>query len=499
MGHDLHFLQRLERVSLPHVELAMSLYQDPQLVGFLLDSANLPDGAEKLAVSLDDPVAGPFLILARSGRFVTCLGAGMTIDAELPLITRSRLDSLLSKVADYRSRVEQAHKLAGNRRVTGLLRRIYTAGDELSREEFVALSAWAPLMPREFLSEMLAAAEYLERARRVLLPTLKRSAKGQEALLRSYWDTFWALGHLALLIGQDVHPGHDVIAELREPLIESGTTVTWGLVRQGFLPLALRAGWLAARLGRGGLPIYKSAYRRASTLLMAADTTLGLVGLACRHSSLRGEILKLLPQQLDEGKQLHEQIVQAVGSMAWLAISLDAQAQAATHRVTEDLGRRCHLRQLGRLAPGQDEVSPELLRSVDAEQAFPALANMPMCYLERSEAMSSLLHFMSFAAGAEAEQFYYRKADLAELRSAWVPEHSLYLLRQYQEHYLGGPEQPVRAQPAPGRNAPCPCQSGKKYKRCCGLGPSAQPGSELASARAGLSRADFKSLRGCAE
>ena len=218
MGHDLHFLQRLERISLPHVELAMSLYQDPQLVGLLLDSANLPAGAEKIAVSLDDPVAGPFLILARSGRFVTCLGAGMTIDAELPLITRSRLDSLLSKVADYRSRVEQAHKLAGNRRVTGLLRRIYTAGDELSREEFVALSAWAPLMPREFLSEMLAAAEYLEKARRVLLPTLKRSAKGQEALLRSYWDTFWALGHLALLVGQNVHQGHDVIGELRQPV-----------------------------------------------------------------------------------------------------------------------------------------------------------------------------------------------------------------------------------------------------------------------------------------
>lgn len=181
MGHDLHFLQRLERISLPQVELAMSLYQDPQLVGFLLDSANLPQGAEKLAVSLDDPVAGPFLILARSGRFVTCLGAGMTIDAELPLITRSRLDSLLSKVADYRSRVEQAHKLAGNRRVTGLLRRIYTAGDELSREEFVALSAWAPLMPREFLSEMLAATEYLEKARRVLIPNTDAEAVGQGA------------------------------------------------------------------------------------------------------------------------------------------------------------------------------------------------------------------------------------------------------------------------------------------------------------------------------
>ena len=29
--------------------------------------------------------------------------------------------------------------------------------------------------------------------------------------------------------------------------------------------------------------------------------------------------------------------------------------------------------------------------------------------------------------------------------------------------------QPIRAQPSIGRNAPCPCGSGKKYKKCCGL------------------------------
>ena len=29
-------------------------------------------------------------------------------------------------------------------------------------------------------------------------------------------------------------------------------------------------------------------------------------------------------------------------------------------------------------------------------------------------------------------------------------------------------ERTVRAERTPGRNAPCPCGSGKKYKRCCG-------------------------------
>ena len=28
--------------------------------------------------------------------------------------------------------------------------------------------------------------------------------------------------------------------------------------------------------------------------------------------------------------------------------------------------------------------------------------------------------------------------------------------------------EPIQSQAAPGRNDPCPCGSGKKYKKCCG-------------------------------
>jgi len=28
--------------------------------------------------------------------------------------------------------------------------------------------------------------------------------------------------------------------------------------------------------------------------------------------------------------------------------------------------------------------------------------------------------------------------------------------------------EPIKAEQAPGRNDPCPCGSGKKYKKCCG-------------------------------
>ena len=31
--------------------------------------------------------------------------------------------------------------------------------------------------------------------------------------------------------------------------------------------------------------------------------------------------------------------------------------------------------------------------------------------------------------------------------------------------------EPIQADKAPGRNDPCPCGSGKKYKNCCGAKP----------------------------
>jgi uncharacterized protein YchJ len=39
----------------------------------------------------------------------------------------------------------------------------------------------------------------------------------------------------------------------------------------------------------------------------------------------------------------------------------------------------------------------------------------------------------------------------------------------HDEHCQHGHSQPyVRASPKVGRNDPCPCQSGKKFKKCCG-------------------------------
>jgi hypothetical protein len=77
VGHAEHFLSRLDRLASAEVELALELYRDPGLLRAVLQVVKLPDAAERVAISLDDSAAGPYLVVTRDGHFVTCLARGM--------------------------------------------------------------------------------------------------------------------------------------------------------------------------------------------------------------------------------------------------------------------------------------------------------------------------------------------------------------------------------------------------------------------------------------
>ena len=69
----------------------------------------------------------------------------------------------------------------------------------------------------------------------------------------------------------------------------------------------------------------------------------------------------------------------------------------------------------------------------------------------------------------------------ALLWNALLEQHGAKVLRQRHARILDAvdasnpPPEPVRAAKKTGRNDPCPCGSGKKYKRCCFGQPAAQP------------------------
>ena len=85
-----------------------------------------------------------------------------------------------------------------------------------------------------------------------------------------------------------------------------------------------------------------------------------------------------------------------------------------------------------------------------------------------------------YRVGLEAARLLFRCLPrLAEVEAAdlYLPKRICRRLYEWdvevaRDHLMAiekiyGPPKPVRVDAEPGRNAPCPCGSGEKYKRCC--------------------------------
>jgi hypothetical protein len=314
--HAHHFLARLDRLSIPHVELALSLYRDHELLKFILDSAKVPDGVERVALSLADPQRGPFLVVTRSGKFVTCLGEGMSKGA-LMVIPRAKVDGIATKVEVLRGRIEVAKKVTGERGGVGrLFRRLYDAGPRLSREEFNAAAAWHPLLVMDFLKWMLDTAAEVKEARVLLLRQLRRTDKldpKYAKLSRSYCNSLWFIGHAAALAALD---GKLPFEELPPKPYEAMRDLqySWFAVRQGLVGPAMRGIWGAGRIGKMLLPKYKGLYAEATTLYRVVEATYTLAAIGLRHSRVAAEVEKTLssPLQGTLGDVVYQQALDAI-------------------------------------------------------------------------------------------------------------------------------------------------------------------------------------------
>ena len=259
MGHDDHFLHRLDRVEREHVELALGLYRDHELVRFILANARIPAEAERIAIALEDDVSGgPHIVVARNGHFVTCLGRAMSTGG-LPVISRSHLDGLVSRVERVREGIAVAKKRGFDE--THLLDRIESEGDRVPREDFVAASAVlgpaVPLLLGVYTSWAKAVHEMhplLQTGRRTVTPMQKR-AEGQLA------RGVWAMAHSAMILAHTLTRAW-VEDWSRGPLHE--TCSPWSaLLAQCALPFVTRAAWLAAKFGKPMVGAYKARYAKA--------------------------------------------------------------------------------------------------------------------------------------------------------------------------------------------------------------------------------------------
>jgi hypothetical protein len=458
MGHDEHFLQRLDRVASEHVDLALGLYRDHELVRYVLSNTRLPEAAERVALALEDGGQGPHVVVARSGAFVTCLGRGMSTGT-LPIVSRAHLDGLAVKVERVRGGIALAKKRGFDE--ARLLARIESAGPAVAREDFVAASAMlgpaVPLVAGVYSSWSKALDEVypLLHAARGWDVARKRRAEGD--LVRGAW----AMAHSAMIL---VHSAsREWVREWAKlPTHEDGSP--WvQLIMQSAFPFVVRAAWLAGRLGKPMFSSYKARYFKAPNPIEVRESGWGLLCMALRHESLRNEALRALqsPPRLP-------------GREAWVQEQYDFLAKTAECVVLQEAKLREEAYDLGRdfvVARTCELAASSPYRFTERSQVpedlvLPGLFDGWYDANNGERAADLLLLGVVVAARARAEDFYF---PATVLRAIGPPQlHELGESLVEMRRTLMGAARTVRHGERPGRNVPCPCGSGKKYKKCHG-------------------------------
>ena len=462
MQHAEHFLSRLERLRRSEVELALDLYHDRELLRAVLGMASLPEGAERVAISIDDPLLGPFLIVTADGHFVTCLGRGMRVD-QLPMVTRVELDTISRKVAKLREKIAlaEAFHAGGERASARLLRRLLTVSDSVSREDFLAVAAWEPLLGPVFIDMYLGMACELVEQAPLLCRIRPRGSRAEEAL-HTFWNLLHAAGHMALLGTMTGEKEH--YAALSEGVPGARAAFSYPLTGTGALAFILKGAWAVGRLGKRMLPDYKRALVEDVAFFEFLDSLFALLAIGIRTRGLRGEIMKALhAAPLSARTPQAQRIREVLGQEVQVCCEVTAQLLEETAEELEAVRLRIGASYLGPAAHSldlDDASREELVRTLPLLSLTDGITN--------GKNLLGALTLIATTARGAPEQIYL-PAELARaLHLPWEPAFTWKLLEPIRTVEQARRQPVVRAAKV-GRNEACPCGSGQKWKRCCGV------------------------------
>lgn len=452
-GHAHHFLSRLDRLPPPLVELALKLYRDQDLVDFILDQAHLPESAPRIALALGDTGRGPFLVLTRDGHFVTCLGEGMTA-GELPVISRAQLDAYIARAYEMQARNEVLLGLGTP--IEALFQRLVKAGDDLSREEIVALSASTPHHRARCVGLAAKVTRDLGRVRATVVPLVRRTKSPRPELhptLRGYWQLAFDAGHFSVLAGVD---GPGLLAQVPAILNAKGPMLSLLTMEQGIVSVALKGIWAAGQLDDELFAPYVQVLAASPCPGSVTDAILGITMIALRCQDLQGEAQAALEAHIG-GAAGRDELTVDLCRMA-LEVMREPERFLAAHRAH---GARLLVEQTRNL-PQESPWRFTRVEDVPEDLAMTAAVRDKRTFFAAPGVLEDMIMMLPWLAEARAQDLYF-PGDLARaLHVRWRPADTMALL---EGHCWRAPA----ARPdAPSRGGPCPCKSGKKFKRCCG-------------------------------
>lgn len=472
MGHDEHFLRRLDRVSDHHVELSLTLYRDQDLLRDVLARAALPEGVGRLAISLDDPREGPFVIVTREGRFVTCLAKGMLLGPDTVVLPRVRLDAAIAKVERMRERMALVETLRANRlegTAARLFRRMREDGLHFCREDAETLLQVWPLVGAEATLIYGEMVNYVidNRARVSALRFDKLKPHERDIALK-FGVAAWSAAHLCVLTTEpDSREIFSVVQERTDndiPLMHAKPLFTLGSYAH-----AMRVLWSIGRRPNPVASLRRLRDTRRYELMVMREMGLGMV--AMRSSKHRAEALKematmpTLPVPENASPKVaweHSAQSMAGGIAAYVRAAMQTEASM----------RELHLkfgRDIAAAAIHPDEKVTDAMREEISDQVAGAcFPNLSMSWLTETTDTNlyRLLMAAPWLAQAEPADLFLPRA-YAELLGPTNEVDVGNMMKHFAKARALGLPAPVKVAATPGRNDVCTCGSGKKYKRCC--------------------------------
>lgn len=468
--HDEHFLRRLDRLSATQVGMALALYRDHDLMKMLLGELRVGDSIERVAISIHDDHQGPFIVVTRDGRFVTCLGEGMGAGAT-PIVTKERFERIARNVQRVRN-VEAEIALHPAREVQRILGRLLECGSDISREEFASVVAWQPLLAPEFLRAFLVLSHEVERTYKSLARRQNHFKRKDELALHRYWTDTWAIAHLSLLLGVD--HGQYLRRALEVPELQAiKYLISWPTVSLNTTSHGLRGAWLAAKVAKPLVAPMKRIYQAPPTELELVDAGIALSAIGHGHSKLKSEIGKLLAQTEHVPEGLYGNLIRCMHRTFAACFVAGVENPELSRVVLNDIAKQVTTRLTALQGSAQQAYAQRVARSFQLpddmgvtlllQGAFPIID-------EKFDTLTQLLIWLPQLARVKAEEFYVPRPYLRLFNRTWNVQRSIGLIEpRRQIEQLRG-EAHCATPPAaqrPGRNDPCPCGSQKKYKRCC--------------------------------
>lgn len=471
MGHDVHFLERLERLDNKHLEGAFALYRDAEFVQMILKEAKIPDGAERVALSLDDPIAGPFVVVARNGHFVTCLGEGMEARG-LPVVKRGQLDAMLARMTVYRDRMAVwDQRVARYGSVSRLWRRVFHAGHMLNREDFVGAASTSSIFQADLWKLIVRSADSCRQSLTFLLrPDVSRTFHKPSAvivdLMRDLWIDTWRAANCLVLATVDGQMHPDVVEVFTHKDWTDGLVGTTGF-QFGLMAQMVRGAWAAGRMGKVMLRSLKDRFASAGELWNHAGSTMSLLATAIRYPKMAAEIQKVLNRTnpfLERTKRLS-----GGSEVAPDLASVLAPIQVETVRLGINKLLPLYKTRLWKTYPSIQTRFADAAE-IPSDVAIAEFANSYHNVYLRPEKWNVVLPMcVGLVAGKPAEAMYLEEEWVKELVAPWEPHMTV--------NYLVGPldyieyhhrTRTIAKSDKVPRNDPCTCGSGKKYKKCHG-------------------------------